>query len=59
MKSFKTQYRIGHAKYLVSFHDGIKKHEDGSAFYDIKIFKNKKLLNIFTRNLVNDGYREE
>ena len=33
--------QIGRAKYSISYHDGIKKHNDGSDFWDIKIFKNK------------------
>jgi len=33
--------QIGRVKYSISFHDGIKKHNDGSDFWDIKIFKNK------------------
>ena len=33
--------QIGRVKYSINFHDGIKKHNDGSDFWDIKIFKNK------------------
>ena len=58
MKKFYIQYGIGHAKYLVSFHDGIKKHNDGSEFFDIRIFKNKKSLNEFVNKLYADGYTE-
>ena len=58
MKKFRIQYNIGRAKYLVSYHDGVKKHNDGSEFFDIAIFKNKKLLNAFVRNLENNGYTE-
>jgi hypothetical protein len=57
-KVFYIQYRIGHAKYLVNFHDGIKKHPDGSDFFDIAIFKNKKKLQDFIDNLQNNGYGE-
>ena len=49
---------IGRAKYLVNYHDGIKKHNDGSDFFDIEIFKNKKKLNAFIVGLVNNGYIE-
>ena len=59
MKKFHTKSNIGKAKYLVSFHDGIKTHPDGSEFFDAKIFKNKKKLKIFTDNLKNNGYIEE
>jgi len=57
-KKFYIQYGIGHAKYVVNFHNGIQKHNDGSPFYDIRIFKNKKKLNTFVSELVNDGYIE-
>jgi len=51
-------YGIGKAKYVVNFHDGIKKHNDGSDFFDIAIFKNKKKLNAFVAELKNKGYVE-
>ena len=35
-------YNVGKVKYLVKYHDGKKKHEDNSRFFDIAIFKNKK-----------------
>jgi hypothetical protein len=57
-KIFYIQYGIGHAKYVVNFHDGIKKHPDGSDFFDIEIFKNKKNLQDFIDNLQNNGYGE-
>jgi hypothetical protein len=56
MKKFRMQYGIGSAKYLVSFHDGEKKHKDGSEFWDIEIFKNKKKLYAFTDDLRKNGY---
>jgi hypothetical protein len=57
-KNYYVQYKIGKAKYVVNFHDGVKKHDDGSDFYDIKIFKNKKDLNNFLQELSKKGYRE-
>lgn len=56
MKRFYTQRNVGKAKYLVSFHDSIKKHKDGSDFYDIMIFKNKLDLTIFENHLRLQGY---
>lgn len=56
MKRFSIQYGIGTAKYLVSFHDGVTKNRDGSEFFGIRIFKNKKKLNIFVETLRRDGY---
>ena len=49
---------IGRAKYVVNYHDGIKKHNDGSDFFDMAIFKNKKKLNAFINDLYRDGYIE-
>lgn len=45
MAKSKTYYRqdnIGTAKYTVSYHNSIKKHRDGSPFYDIAIFQEQK-----------------
>jgi hypothetical protein len=56
-KRFKRQDGIGKAKYTISFHDGRKKHKDGSDFFDIKIFKNKKDLSNFVGTLVKKGYK--
>ena len=58
-KTYKVQSGIGKSKHTVSFHDGKKKHKDGSPFYDIKIFKNQTDLKTFTTNLVKKGYRTE
>ena len=56
-KRFKRQDGIGKAKYTISYHDGKKKHKDGSDFFDIKIFKNKKDLSNFVGTLVKKGYK--
>lgn len=58
MKKLRIQYGIGKAKYVVSFHDGIKKHPDGSEFWDMEIFKNKKKLNAFVSKLRSEGYTD-
>ncbi len=58
-KRYREKHGIGKAKYTVSFHDGKKKHKDGSDFFDIKIFKNKKALNDFIEELKKDGYSEQ
>ena len=57
-KRFYVQYNVGTVKYLVNYHNGIEKHNDGSDFYDIKFFKNKKKLKCFTNDLKNNGYVE-
>lgn len=56
MKNFYEMQNVGRAKYLVNFHDGEKTHNDGSPFYDVKIFKNKKVKNEFVKNLTLNGY---
>jgi hypothetical protein len=57
-KKYNTQFNIGESKYVVNYHDGVKKHKDGSNFYDIAIFKNKKDFEAFLTKLSNEGYRE-
>jgi len=58
MKQFNIRYNIGHAKYVVNYHDGNKKHPDGSNFFDISIFSNKKKLAKFKNDLKRNGYIE-
>lgn len=57
-KVFNMQYNIGKCRYVVNFHDGLKVHNDGSKFFDIAIFRNKRDLNIFLAELRNKGYIE-
>jgi len=58
MKRFYVQDNIGHAKYVVNYHDGEKKHPDGSDFFDVAIFKNKRKRDAFVASLLKDGYAE-
>ena len=58
MKVYNTRMNVGKAKYVVNFHDGEKKHSDGSPFYDIEIFSNKKLFKKFLNDLSEKGYEE-
>jgi hypothetical protein len=57
MKLFNIKYNVGRCKYLVSYHNGIATHKDGSRFFDIAPFKNKVKLNRFVGDLVKDGYK--
>ncbi len=57
-KVYYERHGIGKAKYTVSSYDGKEKHKDGSDFYGIDIFKNKKDLNAFIDKLKKDGYSE-
>jgi hypothetical protein len=56
MKRFNLRHNVGKVKYLVSFHDGTKKHKDGSDFFDVACFSNKKKLTKFTNDLLRGGY---
>lgn len=58
-KRFKQQDGIGSSKYTISYHDGKKKHKDGSDFFDIQIFKNKPELEAFKKDLVSKGFVSE
>lgn len=54
-KQFRINPQIGRAKYSISYHDGIKKHNDGSDFWDIKIFKNKVDFNKAIKKYANES----
>lgn len=56
MKKFNLQFNIGKAKYVINYHDGVKTNKDGSQFYDIAIFKNKKKAKSFITDLKKKGY---
>ena len=58
-KVFKVNPQIGKSKYSISYHDGVKKHKDGSDFYDIEIFKNKVDLEKGIKNYKSKGFIEE
>jgi hypothetical protein len=58
MKVFNTMQNVGTAKYVVNYHDGEKTHKDGSRFFDIAIFSNKKKLNKFIKDLLKSGYKQ-
>lgn len=58
VKEYYVQYNIGRSKYALSFHDGVKKHDDGSPIYDIRLFRNKQRLKEAIKNLESEGYKE-
>ena len=58
MKRFNIQYNVGSAKYLVNFNNEVNTHKDGSAFWNIRIFKNKKDMGNFIKQLKTNGYKE-
>jgi hypothetical protein len=49
-------YNVGRAKYLVSYHNGEKFYQDGSPFFDLAIFSNKRNFNKFIKELIEQGY---
>jgi hypothetical protein len=59
MKTFYQQDNIGKVKYTISYHDGIQTHRDGSPFFGIACFMNKKKLNEFKKRLISEGYQEK
>lgn len=59
MKSFYEMMNVGKCKYVVNFHDGEKKHSDGSDFYDLCTFTNERKKQAFVKALLAAGYRPE
>ena len=59
MKSFYVQTSIGKAKYVCSYHNEGENNPDGSDFYDVAIFSNKKKLKHFIKKLTINGYIEK
>lgn len=56
-KEFQVNAQIGRTRYSVSFHDGVKRHNDGSRFFDLRTFKTKMAMNDFVSDLTKQGYR--
>ena len=57
-KLYHCHYGVGTTKYTVSAHDGIQTHNDGSPFFDIRIFTNKKKRGLYLDSLRKAGYTE-
>ena len=56
MKLYRTYNQIGKAKNVICFHDGKKKHDDGSPFFDMAILETKRKFNAFLDQLKEKGY---
>ena len=56
-KRYNVMHGVGKSKYVVNYHDGKKKHNDGSDFFDISTFKNKKDLAKKINDLHKGGYK--
>jgi hypothetical protein len=57
-KLFYLMDNVGRARYTVNTHDGESTHPDGSPFYGIAIFHNKRKRDRFVRDLKRAGYSE-
>jgi len=57
MKTYYTLDMSGKIKYTVNFHNGVDTHKDGSPFFNIRTFKNKKKMKNFIDTELND-YKE-
>ena len=55
-KLYYIQNNVGKAKYVLSYCTGENFHNDGSLFWDIEIFKNKKKLFLEVHKLKSEGY---
>lgn len=56
MKIYNEKFNVGTTRYLVSYHDGVKKHRDGSDFYDVSLFGNRRAKDMFIKDLQRQGY---
>lgn len=56
MKKYYLLDNVGTAKYTVNYHDGESKHKDGSEFFHMRIFRNKKDVTKFVSDLHRQGY---
>ena len=59
MKTFYVTHNVGKVKYLLSYHDGITAHKDGSPFFGVRCFNNKKKLHSYIKILKSEGYSEK
>lgn len=57
-KEFRVNAQIGSVKHSISYHDGAKKHKDGSRFFDLETFRSKKELEGFASDLLKNGYHK-
>lgn len=55
-KLYNEMRNVGTCKYVINYHDGQSLHRDGSPFFDIAIFSNKRKKDAYVRALIADGY---
>jgi hypothetical protein len=44
---------------VVNHHDGVQTHKDGSPFFGIALFSNKRKKDRFVKGLRQQGYKEQ
>lgn len=57
-KCYYEMDNIGRCKYTVNMHDGEQTHKDGSPFFGIAIFSNRRKKDRYIRELKAQGYVE-
>lgn len=57
MKEFSETQNVGKVRYVVSHHNGAKLHKDGSPFFDVATFQNKRKKARFVKGLLASGYK--
>lgn len=58
-KNFYLMFNVGKAKYCINYHDGVQTHKDGSPFYGIIIFSNKRKFMAEIKSMKKQGYVEK
>lgn len=55
-KTYTYRQNVGKARHVISYHDGLKTHGDGSPFFDVRIYSRKRDAQAFVRSLEAQGY---
>lgn len=58
MKVYYWMFNVGKSRYSINFHNGNSTHRDGSPFFDLRIFSNRRKAEAFVKSLERDGYTE-
>jgi len=57
MKTYYIMYGVGSSKYTINYHDGVQTHKDGSPFYAIALFSDKRKFQAAIKMLESQGYK--
>ena len=58
-KLYRVTHNVGNARHVVSYHDGVETHQDGSPFFGIRILSTVRDRDRFVKELKQDGYVEQ